>query len=220
MPLGQSVAIRHVGAAKYPDFPYRPRRCYPEISAFGERVDDTNHVYEAIRNVLADLQLDRENFGRPTWNPLRSFIGPGQRALIKPNWVLHSNPLDESIESLVTHTSLIRAMIDYLILALDREGSIEIADAPLQGCNFNDLMRRNRIVELIDDYRKRFPGITFAILDLRKTVLYQWNRRMTGFERQSARSGDPRGYTLIEPRTRESAYGNTGQVRSISRDHV
>ena len=191
------VAIRRVGVPRYPEFPYDPPRRYPEFLRFDVQTDRTNDVYEAIRNVFVDLQLDRDNFGEPTWNPLRSFIRSGQRALIKPNWVLHSNPLDGSIESLITHTSLIRVVIDYLILALDREGIIEIADAPLQGCDFNELVRRNLIRDLIEHYRKRFPRITFAVLDLRKTILCNGRDTLTGLEIQSAGSGDPRGYTLV-----------------------
>ena len=191
------VAIRRVGVPRYPEFPYNPPRHYLEFLTFDVQTDHTNHVYEAVRNILVDLQLDQDNCGKPMWNPLRSFIRKGQRALVKPNWVLHSNPLDGSIESLITHTSLIRAVFDYLILALDREGIIEIADAPLQGCDFNELVRRTLIGELIESYQKRFPGITFAILDLRKTVLCNGRNTLTGLESQSAESGDPRGYTLI-----------------------
>ena len=191
------VAIRRVGVPRYPEFPYDPPRRYPEFLGFGMQTDRTNHVYEAVRNIFADLRLDWDNFGKSMWNPLRSFIMSGQRALIKPNWVLHANQSDGSIESLITHTSLIRTVIDYLILALDQEGVIEIADAPLQGCDFSELVRRNWIGELIEQYRKRFPGVTFAILDLRKTILCNGSNRITGIESQSEGSGDPRGYTLI-----------------------
>lgn len=191
------VAIRRVGVPRYPEFPYDPPRRYPEFLRFDVQTDHTNDVYEAIRNVFVDLQLDRDHFGDPTWNPLRSFIRSGQRALIKPNWVLHSNPLDGSIESLITHTSLIRVVIDYLILALDQEGIIEIADAPLQGCDFHELVRRNLIWDLIEHYRKQFSRVTFAVLDLRKTILCNGRNTLTGLESQSAGSGDPRGYTLI-----------------------
>ena len=192
------VALRRVGPARYPRFPYHPPRRYPELSAFEAQCDPTNHVYDAVRSILADLGLDRDNFGKPAWNPLRRFLTRGRRALIKPNWVLHSNPLDESIESLVTHTSLIRAAIDYLILALDGEGEIDVADAPLQGCDFEALVRRNAVGELMDRYRKRFPGITFSVLDLRRTVLRGHGGRITGLENQSEGAGDPRGYTLID----------------------
>ena len=193
-----SVAIRRVEDASYPAFPYDPPRRYPEFSAWQERIDPANQVYEAVRNVLADMGLDRNNFNHPAWNPLREFVESGQRALIKPNWVFHVNPLDGSTESLITHTSLIRAVIDYLILALDQEGTIEIADAPLQGCDFNELLRRNSIMELIEGYRERFPKVTISVFDLRKTIMrgeHGWTGRL---ERQSIQPGDPRGYSLID----------------------
>ena len=196
--LKGSVAIRHVEIADYPAFPYSPPRCYPEFSTRQEQTDPANQVYEAVRDILADMGLDRDNFNQPTWNPLREFIKSGQRALIKPNWVFHVNPLDGSTESLITHTSLIRAVIDYLILALDQEGTIEIADAPLQGCDFNELLRRNLIMELIDSYRERFPKVTISVLDLRKTILRKERNRIAGLEKQSGQTGDPRGYTLID----------------------
>ena len=190
-----SVAIRHVENADYPAFPYDPPRHYPEFSTWQDQTDPANHVYEAVRNILADMGLDRNNFNHPAWNPLREFIESGQRALIKPNWVFHVNPLDGSTESLITHTSLIRAVIDYLILALDQEGTIEIADAPLQGCDFNELLRRNSIMKLIENYRERFPKVTISVFDLRKTVL---RRGRSWMAEQSIQPGDPRGYSLID----------------------
>lgn len=196
--INTQVAIRHTGTGAYPAFPYHPPRRYPEFSAFDMQIDETNHVYEAVRNVLADLQLDRNNFDHSSWNPLGSFIKSGQRALIKPNWVLHVNKLDGSIESLVTHTSLIRVMIDYLILALDQEGTIEIADAPLQGCDFAELLRRNLVMELLEEYKRQFPTLTFTVLDLRKTILSGKKKWFSGFEKQTVQRGDPRGYALVD----------------------
>ena len=198
MVFDRRVAVRHIGAARYPEFPFDPPRRYPEFSNFETSTDSTNRVYEALRNVLADLDLDQSNFDRAGWNPLRTFIRAGQRILIKPNWVLHANQSDGSIESLVTHTSLIRATMDYVLIALDQEGTIEVADAPLQNCDFDELLRRSCIVELLDEYRKRFPGVTFSIFDLRKTILYKEQAKILRFHRVTSKNGDPRGYTTID----------------------
>ena len=191
------VAIRRVGTAEYPHFPYDPPHRYPELSLFDTQQDHTNQVYDAVRNILIDLRLDFDHLGSRGWNPLGGFISAGQRALIKPNWVLHANRADGSIESLITHTSLIRAVIDYLLVALHHDGTIEIADAPLQNCDFDELVRRNLIAELIEHYRRQFPKVTFSILDLRKTIRTR-KSRIPGIEKQYARSGDPRGYTMID----------------------
>ena len=194
-----TTVLRSVRPARYPAFPYSPPSRYPEFQGWpAEGLDSTNHVYEAARSVLRDLDLDGGNFGDPGWNPLGGFVGPGQRALIKPNWVLHASDLDGSIESLITHTSVIRVLLDYLALALDGRGTVEVADAPLQGCDLPELRRRSMIDDLLDGYRERFPGVDFGVVDLRKTVLTPAGRWAQGLETQSRQSGDPRGYRLID----------------------
>ena len=199
VPYGGPIAARRIASPTYPKFPYCPPRHYPEFAAWEPQVDPENHVYEAVRNVLQDLDLDCVNFNRCSWNPFRGFIEPGQRALIKPNWVLHANQFDGSIESLVTHTSVIRVMLDYLALALDGQGTVEIADAPLQNCDFRDLRRRTMVDNLLNSFQVQFPSITFSVVDLRKTVLTgNEGRWSVGLERQSNQAGDPRGYTLVD----------------------
>ena len=194
-----TTVIRHVGEARYPVFPYSPPLRYPELEGWiADDLDPQNEVYEAVRNILHDLDLDSRNFGRPDWNPLRGLVSRGQRALIKPNWVLHASQLDGSIESLITHTSVIRVLLDYLILALDGRGTVEVADAPIQGCDFEALRSRSMIDDLLSSYRSRFPDVNFGVIDLRKTTLTPVGRWSQGLETQSQQTGDPRGYTLID----------------------
>ena len=189
-------AIRRTPTARYPAFPYLPPQPYRE---FGAQLptDPSNQVYAAVRRVLEDLGLDRPNIGKPTWNPLRGYLRPGQRALIKPNWVMHKNAGGESEEALITHTSVIRVLIDYLLLALNGRGRVDIADAPLQGCDFDALRRIARIDELLGLYRVEVPDVEFHVLDLRKTTL---DRREyeRGDHQQSRQRGDPRDYTLVD----------------------
>ena len=193
-----SVAIRRVRSAHYPEFPYHPPESYAECIELGRSQDPDNEVYDGVRNIFADLKLDVDNLGTLEWNPLGGFISPGHRAIVKPNWVLHANQADGSIESLITHSSVLRAVIDYLILALRGDGTIEIVDAPLQNCDFDELLRRSMIVDLVEHYRRKFSGVAFSILDLRKTTLHTWENRAPGVARQAAQAGDPRGYTLID----------------------
>ena len=192
------AAVRRLKDAIYPVFPYRPPMYYPEFGKWHKDIDPENYVYDAVRNILRDLGLDRDNFDQPNWNPFGGLISRDQRALIKPNWVLHANHLDGSIESLVTHSSVIRVVVDYLVLALDGHGAIEVADAPLQGCDFDLMRQRTMIEELLDLYRVEFPDIRFSTMDLRKTTLTHGSRWTHGVERQLQQSGDPRGYSLID----------------------
>ena len=192
------TAVRRVEDATYPAFPYSPPKRYTEFKEWHAKFDSENHVYAAVRKLLRDMDLDRANFGRPDWNPFGSFIGPGQRALIKPNWVLHANLFDGSIESLVTHTSIIRVLLDYLTLALVDYGTVEIADAPLQGCDFDLLRQRTMIEDLLDLYRSQFPCIRFSTIDLRKTTFTPRSKPTLTMGKQSQQAGDPRGYTLVD----------------------
>lgn len=48
-----------------------------------------------------------------------AIIRPGMNVLLKPNWVLHRNETS-TLESLVTHPSVIRAVPDYVAIALWR----------------------------------------------------------------------------------------------------
>ena len=195
------VAIRRLPAASYPEFPYDPPSVYPELSRLCVSYDECNSVYGAFRDVLIDLQLDRHHLGQPSWNPFREFLAPGQRAVIKPNWVLDSNQADDSIESLITHTSLVRAAIDYLILALGHHGTIEIADAPLQSCDFDRLLYRTQVLQLIHRYRADYPGVTFSVFDLRKTILHTHASPNGDTVKQTHRRGDPRGYSMVDLRS-------------------
>ena len=171
---------------------------------------------------MADLGLDAANFGTATWNPLRCYIRKGQRALLKPNWVLHANRRDGTIKSLVTHTSVVRAVLDHVLLAMEGRGVVDIADAPLQGCDFPKLLQRTHMQELIAIYRRRFPDVEFNILDLRRTRLDVEGGQVARRERQSYEDGDPRGYTLVDlgqaSLLKDIAH-NAGRFRVTMYDH-
>lgn len=192
------TALRNLRQAAYPEFPYRPPERYPEFGGRRTEIDSSNQVYAAVRAVFRDLELDSANYGLAGWNPLGRFLQPGQRALIKPNWVLHANHLDGSIESLLTHNSLMRTVLDYLVLALDARGAVDVADAPLQGCDFGVLKERTKMEALLDLYRAEFPDIQFSVIDLRKTTFTPSDERSHSVGDQYAQAGDPRGYTLID----------------------
>ena len=110
---------------------------------------------------------------------------------------MQTNQTRPEIESVVTHSSVIRPIIDYLILAIEGCGTIDIADAPLQNCDFQELVRRTRISELLDVYRRDFFDVEFSVIDLRKTLLSGADRRYIRVRRQTQQSGDPRAYSLV-----------------------
>lgn len=124
--------------------------------------------YES-RSVLAALGELFNVLGLNSDNPFSDYVKPGATVLIKPNWVRDRNPLGYNLDSLVSHSALIERLIDFLMAAMVGEGIVVIGDAPLQDCDFKNLMRRIRMAEIIQAARQRYPNAIFLIEDWRLT---------------------------------------------------
>jgi uncharacterized protein (DUF362 family) len=160
--------------ARYPEYPYMPSEFYPEFKNnpnFKVVQSKNNQLWDAVRNLLFHLGLDKENFGKDNWNPFGDLVKEGGTVLIKPNWVRDYNPINKSnIDSLVTHSSVIKIIIDYVLKAINYKGKIIIGDAPLQDCNFDNLLKRTKTKDLIEEYKKMYKSVDFVIEDWRLTV--------------------------------------------------
>lgn len=154
---------------EYPNDTYwRPDTAYPEYRYADSGLSSKNEVYEMIRNIFINLGLDKENQDTSGWNPLGEYIKPGQTVLIKPNLVKDNNAACEGergMECLVTHPSIIRCIIDYVLIAIGDNGRIIVADAPVQGCNFPELRKKMRLDNLEHIYAD--SGKDIIIEDLR-----------------------------------------------------
>jgi uncharacterized protein (DUF362 family) len=154
----------------YPHFiPYNPGINYPEY-LFGELSNESNQVYESVRQLLLQLDLDKENYGYRNWNPLRKFIRPGNTVVIKPNWVNHFNPVEDDITSLISHSSVIRVILDYVLISLNGNGKVIIGDAPIQSCNFEVLSEKNKIIDIVKFLQPK-TSVIIEIKDFRKEKL-------------------------------------------------
>lgn len=142
---------------KYPDptYYYSPSMEYPEYPWKTNTLSAVpNPVYEAIRNIFISMQFDVDNIGTKEWNPLVNYISPGNTVLLKPNFVhnINRNSADGNLDCLVTHPSIIRCILDYVIIALKHTGTIYVGDAPIKDCNFDLLMEQynyNKIFEFM-----------------------------------------------------------------------
>jgi uncharacterized protein (DUF362 family) len=179
----QKCAVR-TNITSYPEFPFTPSEKYPEYK-YSEISISGNEIYAEVRKLFVDLGLDVKNFGTPDWNPLGEFIHPGQKVLIKPNWVMDNNPIDSDITSLITHTSLIRTVIDYCLIALKGSGTITVGDASLQTANFEKIRRITNIDNLVEYYNNEKTGILIQVSDMRleKAVFNPVTYTVTGLEK-------------------------------------
>ena len=153
----------------YPaDAPYHPAVRYPEYP-FSELASAENGAYEMIRNVLHQMGLDHARFGTAAWNPLGEVIKPGSKVILKPNFVSHINyGYRDGItdtDCLVTHGSVVRAIADYVAIALQGKGTIVLGDSPIQPTDWQEMMRVSGVDRLGAFYASK--GITFRTEDFR-----------------------------------------------------
>lgn len=170
--MSTRVHVEHVKGAVYPKWQqescYGPSKRYPEFVNFRDMIlTEDNQVYEMVRNTLVALGLDSANIGTEEWNPFSEMIHCGDTVLVKPNMVHHKNGNEEEgTDCLVTHPSIVRVVLDYVVLALKEGGKIILADAPVQSCDFSILVRELHYDKLVEYYAGR--GITVELMDLRQ----------------------------------------------------
>jgi uncharacterized protein (DUF362 family) len=176
------VYIEH-GDTKYPShiYGYAPSENYPEYR-WSDISKEKNEVYDMVRNCLVGYGLDKENFGTPQWNPLGDIVKKGDTVVVKPNWVEDKNEnRSGGIECLVTNASVIRAMIDYVHLALQGTGKIIVGDSPMPDCDFNHLMKVAHYETVFTSCKKR--DIPIEVMDFRDDIV-------TGFANKVEETGD------------------------------
>jgi uncharacterized protein (DUF362 family) len=123
---------------------------------------------QAVRDLFRAWGLDRERACSARWNPLGDFIPAGSRVVIKPNWVRHWNQSGMGLDCLLTHTSVIEAVLEYV--ALTRPSRIIIGDAPLQSCDFQKLRAMCQLDSMVSRFQER--GLAVELHDFRRTVLH------------------------------------------------
>lgn len=164
------VYIEH-REAKYPDYKnqFAPSQQYPEYR-WNDISSDENIVYDMVRNCLHGYGLDNDHFNTKEWNPLGQLIRSGDTVVIKPNWVEDKNENHKGgIECLVTNASIIRAIIDYVHIALGDTGRIIIGDSPMPDCNLSNLMTNAHYNEIWMSCKKR--GIKIEVKDFREDIV-------------------------------------------------
>lgn len=177
--------------------PYAPDAPYPEIvRCLGRDPSgpEPNPAYAGVRAALRGLGLDAEHFGSAEWNPLGALVRPGGRVVLKPNFIRHWNARpDATIASVVTHGAIVRAVADYARLAVGREGVVQVAEAPQQDCDFDEIRRIAGLGELAALHAR--AGFKLEVIDLRRECV----RTRDGIivERR-ALPGDPRGYRVVD----------------------
>ncbi|MBN2095568.1 MAG: DUF362 domain-containing protein [Candidatus Aenigmarchaeota archaeon] len=199
------------GQASYPKkSPFDPPKKYPELTARFSP-DKSNKAYPLVRELFREMGLDRENYGKKSWNPLGEVISPGGKVVIKPNWVLDKS--EHSLDALITHTSVIRAVIDYAWIACGPSGRIDLIESPIQSTDWENLMKVTQAREMVSALKER--GVNIHLQDIRtetfveKEVLNILGWKFKIFYRKKL-SGTEKGYTQVNLESESSFH----EVRS------
>lgn len=217
-PEERAVVVERRLAAQYPsEAPFDPGYAYPEVAFLHAQA--RNDPYDMVRSAFVRLGLDAEHVGQPSWNPLGELVCPGDTVLIKPNLLFQcrKGAPDEWLQ-LVTHGSVVRAVADYVLIALRGEGSLIIADGPQYDADWRILMDRTGLEEVRSHLAAR-TSAEVSLLDLRDKWL---DCRGDVKYAEYALAGDPRGAVDIDlgMRSRLCERGGDGRYHGSDYDRA
>lgn len=189
--------------------PWEPGEIYPEMaSLFGDGAAEGpfNPVYAAVRGALRALGLDAARFGTRSWNPLGALVRRGGRIVLKPNFIRHWNPSSSgTVESVITHGTVVRAVADYAFLAAGTEGSVAIAEAPQQDCEFARIREIVGLDAIVRRYEEALAR-KLEVIDLRREAVAFQDGIIV---KRWSLPGDPAGYRTVDLGTR-SFFADSG----------
>jgi len=130
--------------------------------AYREETGDASSIARAIERMGIDLRWAGE--GRGAFGDL---IQAGMRVLIKPNFVLHHNQGTGGMEPMLTHQSVIKAVVNAALQA--EPAQVTVGEAPIQTCDFPALLRETELgtwADALTSADSRFRGVK----DFRRTT--------------------------------------------------
>jgi len=163
--------VRRSGAA-YPGSgeAFAPSEPYPEYR-FGAIAAAPNPVYAMVRALFLQAGLDAARANTPGWNPLGAWIPRGSRVFVLCNFVYHrrSRENERGLFAKVTHGSVLRALVDYVLIATGESGQVRFGNAPLQSCHWDEVLEGSGAAAVLAFYRT--AGAPVTAVDLRAEVV-------------------------------------------------
>src|SRR5262245_28433511 len=143
----------------------------------------------------------------------KDWIQPGARVVLKPNWVREHDerfPGPDQWEHVVTHPVVIEAVARLVASRLKGKGSLTICDAPQTDSSFARIREYCRLDGLTARCRSDFPGVDFALLDLRPE---EWHSIDGVTVSKTRLPGDPLGVSHVRLDTASEFIGYQGEGR-------
>ena len=176
--------------------PYNPNVIYPEFEGLKGKIicGESNFVYESVRESFILLGLDKDNIGSNVWNPLKEIINENDTVVLNPNFVSHKVKDSDDWDYCITHGSVIRAVVDYVYLALNGKGRIIIADGPQTDSNIDKILELTGIREIQKLYKDKF-NFEIEFIDFRDE---KWTDRDGIIISKEKLTGGPAGSIVFD----------------------
>ena len=188
------VGLKSVPECRYPaEPPFHPSESYPELLMRG-RSAQVNAVYDAVRETFHLLGYDASHRGTAAWNPLGWLIRPGETVFLKPNMIAHKHALRDDWEYVITHGSVIRAVVDYVYIALQGRGRIQIGDGPQTDSKW-DLITERMGLDAVRKLYAEQKQFEIELIDLRDE---HWIEQDGIYTDRIKLKGDPAGKSLFD----------------------
>jgi uncharacterized protein (DUF362 family) len=180
----------------YPDSGdgFSPDQRFPEYP-WDHLASKPNAVYSAVRSLFRQMKLDHERFDSPDWNPLGDYIRPGDSVFVLCNFVYHRRSRDsvDQMRAKCSHGSVLRALVDYVLIAAGKEATVRFGNAPIQACEWEKVLRDTGADKVAEFYRR--SGASVEPRDLR---LYVTKRTTLGRVTASELREDPEAAAEID----------------------
>ena len=134
---------------------FSPDESYPEYR-FRTVSTHQNLIYKYVRDCFLQAKLDQEHIGSSKWNPLGGWIKPGMRVFVLCNFAneRRENETLVDYQSRCTHGSVIRAVVDYILIAVGENGHVELGNAPTQFCHWDRVLADTGTDKIAQIYRE------------------------------------------------------------------
>ncbi len=189
-----STFVYHKPELRYPrTAPFHPDKRYPEFGNATGEIDPGNSVFAAVRTLFLRAGLDAGRAETADWNPFGELVSNQSAVVVKPNLVIDN--AEKDYDPLVTHPSIVRALLDYIFLAAPR-ATVTVCDCPVQTADFDHIIQATGLAKVVAYWKER--GATIELRDLR---MHRSMQDTNGFLRKTIEvDGDPLGYSVIDLR--------------------
>lgn len=142
---------------------------------------------------------------------------PSRHVVVKPNWVQESHEYKPDIwESVMTHPSVVIAVVETLAKKMRGRGTITICDAPHTYATFEAIVSRGELKRNLQNIQLDWPELQLELIDLRREI---WIRKEEVVIERYQNTDDPRGYVKVNLGENSLFYNHPGEGRYYGADY-